>query len=212
MSSKSTLVEELKSAFKNSSNDSSMCSSIAKVIKKFAESGNITITVTGTVTSGVYTGSGSGHLSLTDSLMSTPLLAVCVEMYNNAGVSTYDGNFMYREGIGDSLDAMSNTENTISIDTTGATVPPPPATGTVPPTSGTAKGKITCNSTELKTGLGNIFNYMYNHAQDEGFDGDNYFATELANLIQTYYTSGVISVSGTSAISGTSGSGSITFS
>lgn len=212
ISSKSTLINELKDAFKNSSDDSSMCSNIAKAIKKFAESGNIVITVTGTVTSGVYTGGGSGHLSLTDSLMSTPLLAVCTEMYNNAGVSTYDGNAKYKDGLRDSLDSMSNTANTISINTSGATVPPPPATGTVPPTSGTAKGKITCDSTALKTGLSNIFNYMYDHAQDEGFDENDYFATEFADLIQTYYASSVISVSGTDAISGTSGSGSITFS
>lgn len=212
MSSKDTLASDLKDAFKNSSDDSEMCSKIAKAIKKFAESGTVSINVTGTVASGVYTGTGSGHLSLTDSLMSTPLLLVCNTMYANAGVSSYDGNKAYKDGIGDSLDAMSNASNTISINTSGTTVPPPPASGTVPPSSGPAKGKITCNSTNLKKGLSDIFDYMYDHAQDEGFDGDDYFSSEASDLIETYYTSGVIAVSGTEAISGTAGSGSISFS
>ena len=50
---------------------------------------------------------------------------------------------------------------------------------------------------------------MYNQREQEGFDGNKEFAKELANELNSFYTSGTISTDGQGNIAGSSGSGTI---
>jgi hypothetical protein len=50
---------------------------------------------------------------------------------------------------------------------------------------------------------------MKDRAFEKGFDGDDYFAEKLSDLVNDYFTAGSIATSGQGALSGTAGSGTI---
>lgn len=202
---KSKLENDLKnifSAMKNQNKDDDyFCDEIAKACKNFGESGSIVTVDAGTVSSGVFAGSGNGSLSLTDSLMSSPIKACCKLMKQGLGDDTTLAN-----AIGTGILAMT-TAGVVETDVIGVTTSP--SGSPVPPSSGTAKGTIKCQNASLISGLIKCFKDMKDKYKDEGFKGDEYFAQEFASLADSYFKAGAITTNGTGALSGTIGTGTI---
>ncbi len=206
---KSTLENNLKKVFSDmkkagdKAKDTDFSDGITKACKDFIEAGDITTVDAGTVSSGVFAGSGSGSISLTDSLMKTPI----VTAMNSMKTMTTGGDSILATAIFSGLSAMVSAGK-VETDVTGLTTPPPPATGTVPPSSGSAKGAMVCTYPTFVTELNQVFQDMIDKAGD-GFNGDDYFADKLATLVNSYVSSGVVTTAGTGALSGTVGSGGI---
>lgn len=199
---KSQLKKDLKKAFNDMKSDSDFAEKLSKACKDFGESGEVTTTDAGTVSSGVFAGSGSGSLSLSDSLMSSPIKACCELMKS----LTSGGDAKLAEAIGAGILAMTSA-GTVTTNVSGVTTSPQGSP--VPPSSGTAKGTITCTNADLIKGLKDCFQDMKGRAFEKGFDGDDYFAGELSDLVNDYFTAGAIVTSGQGALSGTAGSGAI---
>lgn len=176
---------------------------IAEAIKDFGETGDVVTADAGTVSTGAFTGTGSGSISLDSSLMSAVILSCCNQMYEDR-----DGDSdTLAQAIGDGIDAMV-LAGEVSTDVTGTTINPSSG-ATVEPSSGTATGTLTCDSSSLISGLKTAFNSMYSRRTESGFDGDAYFAEQLASFVYSYFTSGTVTTSGESALSGTVGTGTI---
>lgn len=175
---------------------------LAKACKDFGESGDIVTTDGGTVSTGVFVGSGKGSLTLDDSLMANLIKTCCTQMKNGQGDDTTLAN-----AIGNGILAMTNAGE-VNTNVTGVTTSPQGSP--VPPSSGSAKGKIACVNTSLISGLIKCFKDMKDKYADEGFDGDALFAGQLASLVNSYFKQGVIATNGTGALSGSAGSGTIT--
>lgn len=183
--------------------DKYFCDEISKVCKSFGETGEVTtLNDAGTVSSGVFKGSGKGSISLNDSLMSDPIYACCQQMKE-----ARDGDdTVIARAIGQGLLAMTNA-GVVTTQVTGVTTSPQGST--VPPSSGTSKGTLTCSNTDLIQGLIDCFKYMYDNYDTEDFDGDDYFAGEMASLTKSYFTAGQINTSGTAVLSGITATGTI---
>lgn len=199
---KSKLKSDILSVFTTMQSDSDFATGLAKSCKDFGESGKVTTTDTGTVSSGVFSGSGSGSLSLDSSLMSSPVLTCCNALRNTQS----GGDTLLAQAIGAGILAMT-TAGTVETDVTGVTTSP--AGSAVPPSSGKAKGKITCSNASLIEGLQNCFTDMKDRAFEEGFDGNDYMAQKIADNVYSYFKNGAITTAGQGALSGTVGSGSI---
>lgn len=199
---KAQLKKDIKNVFEDMQNDSDFAEGLAKACKDFGESGEIITTDTGTVSSGVFAGSGSGNLTLSDSLMSEPIKTCCATMRT----ITTGGDELLANAIGSGILAMTSA-GVVNTDVTGITTSPEGSI--VPPSSGNAIGTITCQNTTLISNLIECFKNMRDKAFTEDFDGDDYFAKELADYINTYFTSGIIATRGQGEISGAIGSGSI---
>ena len=202
---KSQLESDLKDIFftmkKESKDDDWFAEELSKAVKDFGESGDIVTVDTGTVSSGTFTGSGQGSLSLTDSIMSAPIKACCALMKQGLGDDTTLAN-----AIGNGMLLMT-TSGKAETDVVGTTISPVGVV--VPPASGTAEGTITCQNATLIAGLILCFQSMKTKYKDEGFNGDEYFASQMATLTDGYFKAGVIATSGQGVLSGTVGTGSI---
>lgn len=192
---------DMKDAGENASDDD-FAEGIAKAVKAFGEGGSVSTSDSGTVSSGSFVGSGSGSLSLTDSDMSTPIKTACTAMKAGSG----DDNTL-ATAIGAGILAMTSKQNVVSTSVTGTTTNP--SGSVVPPSSGSAKGTITCDNSDLIQGLKDTFSDMKSKAHDEGFNGDTYLAQQLADLTYDYFKNGSIETKGQGALSGTTGTGSI---
>ena len=206
MFDKDTLEEDLETLFFGMRDgtvegDSAFAEGIADAVKAFGESGEVETTDSGTVSSGYFSGAGTGSLTLTSSLMSSPIITACGNMRIGEG-----SNNMLAEAIGEGILAMTSEADIVSTDVEGTTTS---QGSTVPPYSGTAKGTITCDNTDLIQGLKDTFTAMGRRAHSQGFDGDEYFAKELADLVYDYFTAGTIETHGEGDLSGTTGTGSI---
>lgn len=199
----SKLKTDIQKVFRDMQSDDDFCEGLASLCQEFGESGDIVTTDTGTVSSGVFSGSGSGGLTLSDSLMSEPLKTACIEMKKG---EMQNGDDYLAEEIGKAIKAMTDSGE-VNTDVTGVTTSPQGQT--VPPSSGKAKGTITCSNADLIQGLKDCFASMKSRYAEESFDGDEYFASELASLVHSYFTAGVIATSGQGELNGTTGTGSI---
>lgn len=211
MFNKATLKSDLESVFSQmkqageNAKDTDFANGIADACKSFGESGTITTSDGGTLSSGagVFAGSGTGSLSLTASFMSSPVITACNAMKS----MTSGGDIKLAEAIGSGILAMTSQNDVVSTNVTGGTTNP--AGSVVPPSSGSAKGTITCDNSDLIQGLKDAFTSMKNHANESGFDGDVFLASEMSDLIESYFKSGEINTEGSGALSGSSGAGSI---
>lgn len=191
----------MKEAGENASDDD-FAEGIADAVKAFGESGDVATSDSGTVSSGYFEGGGEGSLSLTASAMHNPIKTACNKMRHGQG-----NDNTLAQAIGDGILAMTSKANVVSTNVSGVTTSLQGSP--VPPSSGTAKGTITCNNTDLIQGLKDTFSDMKTKAHDEGFDGDEYLASNLADLVYDYFTAGSIETHGEGALSGTTGTGSI---
>lgn len=210
---KNDLISDLKATFKKMkdagehASDSDFSSGIANACKDFIEAGTITIVATGTVSSGVFTGGGSGSISLTSSKMSKVIDTATASMKN----MTSGGDDVLASALFSGLNAMISA-GTVEIDVTGTTVSP--SGSPVEPTSGKTKGTgLTCTDgvspKDFVSKTKKIFKDMIDKRNDEGFNGDNYLAEQLADVINTYIATGTVTTSGQGALAGVTGTGKI---
>lgn len=199
---KQTLINDLKKVFSDMESNDDFANGIAKACKDFGESGTVVTVDVGAVSSGAFTGSGSGSLSLSDSLMSSPIITCCESMNNMID----GGDTLLANAIGNGLLAMT-TAGSVKTNVVGTTISP---TGSpVPPTSGTAEGKIVCQNAPVISALISCFKDMKDKAHNNGFSGDKHFAEKMADCVSAYFISGVITTNGQGALAGATGSGTI---
>lgn len=176
---------------------------ISDAVVSFVSGGQVTTTDTGTVTGGTFAGSGTGILSVTASACASIIKTACTVMKT----MTSGGDDYLAEEMGKGFKKMAD-DGIVTTTVTGVLTPPPPATP-ISPYGGSAKGTISCSETALIAKLKLLFKKMYSQREEEGFDGNKEFAKELAEEINTFYTSGTISTDGLGNIAGSSGSGVI---
>ena len=184
-------------------NEDTFPNGISAAVVTFVSGGVVSTTDAGTVSGGTYAGKGTGKLTVTASACAAIIKAACTAMKT----MTSGGDNYLAEEMGKGFRKMAD----VVVVTTFVTVvltPPSPATP-ISPYGGPAKGTISCSETNLVTKLKALFQKFYYHSEQVGFDGNKEFAKELANGINSFYTSGAISTNGQGNIAGSSGSGSI---
>ena len=176
---------------------------ISEAVVTFVSGGQVSTTDAGTVSGGTFSGSGTGSLSVTSTACAKIIKDACTAMKS----MTSGGDDYLAEQMGSGFKTMADN-GVVTTTVTGVLTPPPPATP-ISPYGGSAKGTISCSESSLVSTLKTLFKKMYSQREEEGFNGNKEFAKELANEINTFYTSGQISTDGLGNISGSKGSGSI---
>lgn len=184
-------------------NEDTFPNGISNAVVTFVSGGQVSTQDAGTVTGGTYAGSGTGKLTVTASACAAIIKAACTAMKT----MTSGGDDYLAEEMGKGFKKMAD-DGVVTTTVTGVLTPPPPATP-ISPYGGAAKGSISCSEATLVSKLKLLFKKMYNQREEEGFDGNKEFAKELANEINSFYTSGTISTQGQGNIEGSTGSGSI---
>ena len=184
-------------------NEDTFPNGISDAVVTFVSGGQVSTQDAGTVTGGTYAGSGTGKLTVTASACAAIIKAACTAMKT----MTSGGDDYLAEEMGKGFKKMAD-DGVVTTTVTGVLTPPPPATP-ISPYGGAAKGTISCSEATLVSKLKLLFKKMYNQREEEGFDGNKEFAKELANEINSFYTSGTISTDGQGKIAGSSGLGSI---
>ena len=184
-------------------NEDTFPNGISAAVVTFVSGGVVSTTDAGTVSGGTYAGSGTGKLTVTASACAAIIKKACTAMKT----MTSGGDNYLAEEMGKGFRKMAD-DGVVTTTVTGVLTPPSPATP-ISPYGGATKGTISCSETTLVTKLKALFQKMYNQREQEGFDGNKEFAKELANGINSFYTSGTISTDGQGNIAGSSGSGSI---
>lgn len=215
---KNNLISDLKATFKKMKDDKDKASNsdfsegIAGACKSYIEAGDITTIDGGTVSSGVFAGSGSGSITLDDSLMSDEIDSAISDMQD----MTSGGDAVLADAIFSGLNKMIS-KGKVETDVEGSTTSP--SGSPVEPTSGTAKGTgLTCtdgvtedpnNPKDFVGKLKKVFQDMIDKRNDKDFNGDTYLAEKLADIINTYIATGTVTTSGQEALSGVTGTGKI---
>ena len=184
-------------------NEDTFPNGISDAVVTFVSGGQVSTQDAGTVTGGTYAGSGTGKLTVTASACAAIIKAACTAMKT----MTSGGDDYLAEEMGKGFKKMAD-DGVVTTTVTGVLTPPPPATP-ISPYGGAAKGSISCSEATLISKLKLLFKKMYNQREEEGFDGNKEFAKELANEINSFYTSGTISTQGQGNLEGSTGSGSI---
>lgn len=177
------------------------CEQLASIISGFANSCTLTClpaTLSGADSSpsGTFSGSGTASWTVSGDKIEAELKSACSSMQSSGDDDTLANAFA------DGLDADAPVF-TISIN--GVTTVPgsPPVTI---PSSDSGVATAVFNSSAVKTGLKTCFNNMKSMTSG----GDNAFAAALATLVQTYYTTAVISFKGSSHLSAVTGTITVT--
>lgn len=198
----STLQTALANTFASMTNGDNQvfADGIANAVVAFVGTGQVTTSDAGTISAGVFTGAGTGTLTVTASGCSGIIKSACDKMKG----APYDDNYL-AEQIGAGLQKMAD-DGEVNTSVSGNAVPP---SGGSVPTSGSAKGTISCDSTDLIQALKDVASLMYQNKDVQGFDGNAKYAEEIAKAVKDFFTAGTISTDGQGALSGSSGSGTI---
>lgn len=194
--------QDMKSAGENAK-DSDFSAGVATACKDFVEGGNIIIVAGGKVSSGTFAGGGQGNISLKDSLMKSAIDTATATMKT----LTSGGDAILASAIFSGLSAML-TAGEVEVDVEGTTVSE--SGSAVPPSSGTTKGTgLTCTDSGFVASLNSVFSDMNSKTSEEGFDGDEYLAEKLADIINTLVATGTVITSGEGELEGVTGTGAI---
>ena len=194
---KATLETSFLITFSDMESDSDFASGIASACKSYVESGTVTTIDSGTISSGVFAGSGSGSASVSDSLMSAQINTAIAQMKQ----VTSGGDNILANGIFNGLKAMlaqaqvsTNVKGNVTQGSSSSYM------------EGTASGTgITCTDAGFVSSLLDCFDAMKNKTSG----GDSYFASQLADIIDTYVSTGKVTTQGQGTLEGSAGSGSI---
>lgn len=184
-------------------NEDTFPNGISDAVVTFVSGGQVSTQDAGTISGGVYSGSGTGSLSVKASACAAIIKAACTAMKT----MTSGGDDYLAEEMGKGFKKMAD-DGVVTTTVTG-TLQPLSSAPPITPYGGTAKGSISCSEATLVSKLKLLFKKMYNQREEEGFDGNKEFAKELANEINSFYTSGTISTQGQGNLEGSTGSGSI---
>lgn len=205
---KSTLASDILSVFDDMKKnyktegydgDDAFAKGLAKAFKDFGEGGKITTVDTGAVSAGAFTGKGEGSLTLSDSASYSTLLSAVKEMKANNKDDDYLAG-QIKTALEDMYDASDIVETSVS----GTIVISSGGSTTVSGASG--KGTIKCSFSAVESGLKSFFALMKD-IDNKKTDSD--LADEIASLVYSAVSSGVVSTFDEGEISGASGIGSI---
>lgn len=200
----STLQKDIKDVFDSMTNGDNavFANGIANAVVTFVGTGEVTTTDGGTVPGGSYVGSGTGSLSVTATKCAKTIKDACEAMMNMSS----GGNDYLAEKIGKGIKQMAD-DGVVTTTVTGTLTPP--SSAPVTPYGGTATGTIKCDEVSLVSDLKAVFAQMWDNRGTDGYDGNLKFAEKLAQAVNDFWTSGVVSTSGEGNIEGSQGSGSI---
>nr|DAO97475.1 MAG TPA: hypothetical protein [Caudoviricetes sp.] len=197
-----TLETELKNVFSTMKSDADFASGIAKAVKNFVSTGQVVTTDAGAVSAGAFVGGGNGTLKVDESVLKNQISTACSTM---SKLTDGSGDTVLANAIGNGLLAMTGQAE-VNTTVTGTVTTP---AGVPSALSGTAKGQIVCVPAPVISGLTACFFSMKAAAGNEGFSGDDDFASQFASLVTAYFTSGVITTNGQAALTGSTGTGAI---
>lgn len=200
---KALLQQNLETLFKSMTdgNEETFPLGIANHTVSFVSTGIVNTVDAGTVTGGAFTGKGTGTLTVEPTQCYLIIKNACTVMKN----MTEGGNDYLAVEMGKAFQKMAD-DGIVNTSVTGTLYPPsssPVAYG------GSTKGDINCVSSPLIAELKTLFTEMWNYREQETYDGNKEFARRLANAINTFFTSGVISTQGLGNLAGSIGTGSI---
>lgn len=157
--------------------DRYMADNVAAKIKAYILTLSTSTTDTGTAPAGAYTGKGSGKMTINDSSLAQDLYSTFVNCNDN--------NDLAKRMAAD-IDKACSANNTVSETTTGTVT----TSSGSSPFSGTAQGKFSGSKATIESKLKSCFSAM--DSMSSG--GNEYFAKEMAEAIDTYLKAGSISV------------------
>ena len=204
---KTTLQKSIENVFKamTDGNTDTFSNGISNAIVSFVLTGQVKTNDAGTVPGGVYTGGqGNGTLTVTPSSCASILKNALNRMKN----MTSGGDNYLAEEMGQGIKKMADEGKVVTV-VTGGVLQPPGSVPPVPGYGGPAQGTILCIEAPLVAKLKSVFQKMYNSREQSGFDGNKEFAKELADAVNTFYTSGQITTQGQGNITGSVGAGTI---
>lgn len=187
-----SLKSDLYDVFKNMQDDDDFAEGIGNAIKDYAEGlsfSTVPATLAGADTSpsGTFAdGSATISWTLTGSKITDKIKAVCTEDMTDDDLAG---------AIADGLDADAPVW---SVTISGTTTLPNGATS---PSSDSGSVTSTFVSATVKSAMQSAFDTMYGMT-DEGDDGDDVFADELAKAVKNYYTGSVNNGMGASHLAG----------
>lgn len=194
---KSVLQSSLLAAFLEMNNlddgsgDRYMADNVASHIKTYILGGTTTTTDAGTAPAGAYTGQGTGTMTIDDSSLADDLYETFIAQYGDDELASH---------MADDIDKACGADNTVSETTTGTVT----FTGGSSAMSGSAEGKFIGDKSLIESKLKACFEAMLD--MTEG--GNEHFAEEFADVIDSYLKAGTISVTLKSPLSG-AGTGKI---
>jgi len=174
---------------------------ITDAFKAFVESGEPSTSDYGTISTGVFTGASTDG---TITVSSTDCASIIYSACEYAKEHDTGGDNYIAEKIAEGLQDMTD-KAVVETQVSGNTVPPTPPPPSIP-TSGTAKGGITCTTASVAEGLKSVFGLM--RSMTSG--GNTYLAQEMAVLVNTCLLAGVVSTQGQGNLSGSTGTGNAT--
>lgn len=157
--------------------DRYMADNVAAKIKAYILTLSTSTTDSGTAPAGAYTGKGSGKMTIDDSSLADVLYSTFVNCNDN--------NDLAKRMAAD-IDKACSANNTVTETTTGTVTT---SSGSIP-FSGTAQGKFSGSKATIENKLKSCFSAM--DSMSSG--GNEYFAKEMAEAIDTYLKAGSISV------------------
>jgi len=194
--------------------DTLFASGISSAIVTFVKGCSISTVDAGTVSGGVYsgssTGSGASNMIISATDCQNTIQSACNEMkkkrQTQAEYEQY-GNDYLAEEIGKGIKQMSDA---IQINLVSSGTLTPPSGPVVSPYGGANNGGINCSGKDiLVAGLKLTMRQMYSNREVQGFDGDDVLAGSIADLVNTFYTTGIVNTNGEGNIAGATGTGSI---
>lgn len=200
----STLQKDIKDVFDSMTDGDNavFANGISNAIVTFVGTGVVTTTDGGTVSEGTYVGEGSGSLSVTATKCAKTIKDACEAMMNMSS----GGDDYLAEQIGKGIKQMAD-DGQVTTSVTGTLTPP--SSSPITPYDGTAKGTIECNEASLISDLKAVFAQMWDNHGSDSYDGNLEFAKKLAQAVNDFWTSGVVSTNGEGNIEGSKGTGSI---
>ena len=200
----STLQKDIEDVFDSMTDGDNavFANGIANAVVTFVGTGVVTTTDGGAVSGGSYVGSGTGSLSVTATKCAKTIKDACEAMMNMSS----GGNDYLAEQIGKGIKQMAD-DGQVTTTVTGTLTPP--SSSPITPYGGTAKGTVKCSETSLISDLKSVFAQMWSNRGDDEYDGNLQFAKKLAQAVNDFWTSGVVSTDGEGNIAGSKGTGSI---
>ena len=173
--------------------DRYMADNVAAKIKSYILTGNTQTTDTGTAPAGAYTGKGSGKMTIDNSSLANDLYSTFVNLKDNDDLASR---------MAADIDKACSAQNTVAETSTGTVTTSSGATSAF---SGTAQGKFSGNKAVIESKLKSCFSAM--DSMTSG--GNEYFAKEMAEAVDSYLKNGTISVTLKSPFIAGSGTGKI---
>jgi hypothetical protein len=167
---------------------------VAKAMKEFILTGQTTTSDSGAAPAGSYKGGGVGTMTINADALESALKATFAKSSDNPTLAA---------NMAADIDNVCKADNTVSETSSGTVTT---GSGATVPFSGPAVGKFSGDKSKISGPLASCFETMNGMMQGGGND---YYAAQFASAMNTYLTSGTISVTLKPPFASGSGSGAI---